>query len=66
MLLVCGSIVLIVLRSNIALDIHRNAKNKWRVRFVRLERGGRIADLPVFPDSQSSAPKAKRKSPNKT
>ena len=65
LLLVCGSIVLIVLRSNIAINIHRDSKNKWGIRFVRVERGGRIDDLTLFPMSQESAPKIKRKSLDK-
>jgi hypothetical protein len=65
-LLVCSSLVLIILRSNLALDVHRDAKNKWRVRFVRLERGGRIGDLPAFPESQGDPAKPKRKTSGKT
>jgi hypothetical protein len=65
LLLICGTIALILLRSNIALDIDKSAKGKWRVRFVRLERGGRISDLPLFSEARSAAPKSKRKPPDK-
>jgi uncharacterized protein YhhL (DUF1145 family) len=44
----CGAIVLIVLRSKIALEIGRGSRQKWRVRFFRIEQCGKIGDLPTF------------------
>jgi hypothetical protein len=46
----CGAIVLIVLRSKIALEIGKDSKQKWRVSFFRIEQGGKIGDLPTFTD----------------
>jgi hypothetical protein len=47
-IVLCSAIVLIVLRSKIALEIGKDSKRKWRIRFFRVEQGGRIGDLPLF------------------
>lgn len=63
---VCGAIVLIILRSKIALDVGRDSKNKWRIRFVRLEQGGKIGDLPIFSEPGAATSKRKPREPNKS
>ncbi len=60
-IIVCAATVIIVLRSKIALDIGRDSKNKWRIRFVRIEEGGRIGDLPLLAEPNPVRPKRKAK-----
>ena len=50
----CGAIVLIVLHSGIAFEIGKDSRQKWRVRFFRIEQGGKIGDLPTFTDRGTS------------
>ena len=63
-IIICAAIVIIVLRSKIALDIGRDSKNKWRIRFVRIEEGGRIGDLPLLAEPDPVRPKRKPKAPD--
>lgn len=51
----CAFITLIILRSRIAIEF-KDSKGNWHIRFVRIEQGGEIRDLPVFSESSKTPP----------